>query len=35
MDEGDYLSQSVDVASTRGKVFRIESAAIGIVNVLQ
>jgi hypothetical protein len=35
MDEGDYLSQSVDIASTRGKVFRIESAAIGIVNVLQ
>jgi hypothetical protein len=35
MDEGDYLSQSVSVASTRGKVFRIESAAIGIVNVLQ
>ncbi|MEO8844681.1 MAG: hypothetical protein ABI591_27635, partial [Kofleriaceae bacterium] len=35
MDEGDYLSKSVDTASTRGKVFRIESAAIGIVNILQ
>lgn len=35
MDEGDYLSQSISIPSTRGKVFRIESAAIGIVNVLQ
>ncbi|HET9991244.1 MAG TPA: hypothetical protein VFQ65_22090 [Kofleriaceae bacterium] len=35
MDDGDYLSTSITVASTRGKVFRIESPAIGIINVLQ
>ena len=35
IDEGDYLSNDVDVASTSGKVFRIESQAIGIVNTLE
>ncbi|HEY1811329.1 MAG TPA: hypothetical protein VGG74_03175 [Kofleriaceae bacterium] len=35
IDEGDYLSNDIDVASTSGKVFRIESQAIGIVNTLE
>lgn len=35
MDEGDYLSTSINIASTRGKVFRIESGALGIINVLE
>jgi hypothetical protein len=35
MDDGDYLSTSISVASTRGKVFRVESPALAVVNVLQ
>ncbi|HEY3801825.1 MAG TPA: hypothetical protein VGL61_04425 [Kofleriaceae bacterium] len=35
IDEGDYLSNDIDIASTSGKVFRIESQAIGIVNTLE
>ena len=35
MDDGDYLSTSISVPSTRGKVFRIESAAIGVLNTLE
>ncbi|HEY1548201.1 MAG TPA: hypothetical protein VGG28_10285, partial [Kofleriaceae bacterium] len=35
IDQGDYLSTDVDLASTEGKVFRVESIAIGIVNVLE
>ncbi len=35
IDEGDFLSTSVSQASTRGKVYRIESRAIGVINVLQ
>ncbi|HEX4449992.1 MAG TPA: hypothetical protein VH143_03925 [Kofleriaceae bacterium] len=35
IDQGDYLSQDVDIASTEGKVFRVESQAIGVVNVLE
>lgn len=35
VDEGDYISESPSVASTRGKVFRIESSALGVVNVMQ
>ena len=35
MDEGDFLSTSLSVASTRGKVYRVESEAIGTVNLVQ
>jgi hypothetical protein len=35
MDDGDYLSNQIDVASTRGKVFRAESIAVNIVNLLE
>ncbi len=35
IDEGDFLSTDIDVASTSGKVFRIESQAIGVINVLE
>ena len=35
VDEGDLLSTSITAASTRGKVFRIESDALGTVNVLE
>ncbi|MEO6775724.1 MAG: hypothetical protein ABI467_22380 [Kofleriaceae bacterium] len=35
MDDGDYLSTSISIASTRGKVFRVESPALSIVNTLQ
>lgn len=35
MDEGDYLSTSISVASTRGKVFRIESGALTVLNTLE
>ncbi len=35
IDDGDYLSSSIDVASTAGKVFRIESPSIGIINTLE
>ena len=35
IDDGDYLSTSIDIASTAGKVFRIESASIAIINTLE
>jgi hypothetical protein len=35
IDDGDYLSTSITQASTRGKVFRIESRALAIVNLLE
>jgi hypothetical protein len=35
MDDGDYLSTSISIPSTRGKVFRVESPAIAVVNVLE
>jgi hypothetical protein len=35
IDTGDYLSTDVDIASTEGKVFRVESQSIGIINVLE
>jgi hypothetical protein len=35
VDEGDYLSTSIDVASTRGKVFRVEGQNPTIVNLLE
>jgi hypothetical protein len=34
IDEGDFLSTSISQASTRGKVFRIESPAINIINTI-
>jgi hypothetical protein len=35
IDEGDFLSTSITQASTRGKVYRIESQALGIINLLE
>lgn len=35
IDEGDYLSTSVALPSTRGKVFRIESQVLNTVNIVQ
>jgi hypothetical protein len=35
IDEGDYLSTSISLPSTRGKVYRIESQSIGAINLLQ
>ncbi|HEY1554468.1 MAG TPA: hypothetical protein VGF94_06505 [Kofleriaceae bacterium] len=35
VDEGDYLSTSIDTASTNGKVFRVESQTLETINVLQ
>jgi hypothetical protein len=35
VDEGDFLSTSTSTASTRGKVFRLESVALGEINTLQ
>ncbi|MGE5186236.1 MAG: hypothetical protein ACM31C_29480, partial [Acidobacteriota bacterium] len=35
IDEGDFLSTSINAASTRGKVFRVESDALGTINVLE
>ena len=35
MDEGDFLSTSIAVPSTRGKVFRIEGQAVTIINMLE
>jgi len=35
IDEGDYLSTSITTPSTRGKVFRIESRAMNVVNLLE
>lgn len=35
IDEGDFLSTSIAQPSTRGKVFRIEVHALGLVNTLE
>jgi hypothetical protein len=35
IDDGDYLSTSVIQASTRGKVFRLESTNLTLINLLQ
>jgi len=35
VDEGDYLTENAGVPSTRGKVFRVESTALSIINVMQ
>lgn len=35
MDEGDFLSTSINTASTRGKVFRVESSALTVLNTLE
>ena len=35
IDEGDFLSTSINQASTRGKVFRVEIQSLATVNVLQ
>jgi hypothetical protein len=35
VDEGDFISESTTQASTRGKVYRIESSSLGIVNLMQ
>jgi hypothetical protein len=35
LDDGDFLSTTLGVASTSGQVFRIESTNINIVNLLQ
>lgn len=35
IDAGDFLSTSITQASTRGRVYRVESQAIGQVNVLE
>lgn len=35
MDEGDFLSTSIVVPSTRGKVFRVEAINLGLINIVQ
>lgn len=35
MDEGDFLSTTIGVPSTRGQVYRVESAALSPFNLLQ
>ena len=35
IDEGDFLSTSISTPSTRGKVYRIESAALNVTNLLE
>lgn len=35
VDEGDFLSNSVATASTRGKVFRVEASRINVIGVLE
>jgi hypothetical protein len=35
VDEGDFLSSSISQASTRGKIYRIESHALNIINLLE
>jgi len=35
VDEGDYLSTSASLASTRGRVYRIEIQAPALINVLE
>ena len=35
VDEGDYLSTTLGIASTLGKVFRVEAQALTTVNTLE
>jgi hypothetical protein len=35
IDSGDFLSTSLSESSTRGKVFRVESDSLGIINLLE
>jgi hypothetical protein len=35
IDEGDYLSITLGIPSTLGKVFRVEAQSIGIINLLE
>jgi hypothetical protein len=35
IDSGDFLSTSLSESSTRGKVFRVESDSLGVINLLQ
>ena len=35
LDEGDVLSSTSSTLSTKGRVFRVESQAVGVINVLQ
>jgi hypothetical protein len=35
LDDGDFLSTTVGLSSTRGQVFRIESSHLSVVNLLQ
>jgi hypothetical protein len=35
LDEGDFLSTSITQASTRGKVFRLESTNLSTISLLQ
>ena len=35
VDEGDYLSTTIDTASTNGKVYRVETQNLQTVNTLQ
>ena len=35
VDQGDFLSTSISLASTRGKVFRIEPGALNLINILE
>ncbi len=35
MDEGDFLSNTVTLPSTRGKVYRVEASALNAINLLQ
>jgi hypothetical protein len=35
VDEGDYLTETNTLPSTRGKVFRVESTVLGVINIMQ
>jgi hypothetical protein len=35
IDEGDFISTSIAAPSTRGKVYRVESAALGVISLLE
>jgi hypothetical protein len=35
IDDGDFLSNSITLASTRGRVYRLESVDVDITNILQ
>ncbi len=35
VDEGDYLTENAAVPSTRGKVFRVESSSLTVINTMQ